>query len=150
MLWYLIYIVLIYLQSTLRRVVLSLFPNTAQSVASSQTNHSAGEKDLKASVQQLAARAASLATAEAAKNIVPPTSAYQFEVSWRGFSGDRTLQARLMKVHISVVLFYASKIAPPPPNSTFVLDKCYCFSFLRYVFNSRYSTFYPVVRCPTV
>ncbi|GKG03385.1 hypothetical protein Tco_0311021, partial [Tanacetum coccineum] len=38
---------------------------------------------------ELAARAASLATAEAAKNIAPPTSAYQFEVSWRGFSGDR-------------------------------------------------------------
>ncbi|KAJ6354223.1 hypothetical protein OIU76_003132 [Salix suchowensis] len=35
--------------------------------------------------------------AEAAKNITPPNSAYQFEVSWRGFSGDRALQTHLLK-----------------------------------------------------
>ncbi|KDP23389.1 hypothetical protein JCGZ_23222 [Jatropha curcas] len=55
------------------------------------------KQDLKASVQELASRAASRAMAEAAKNITPPTSAYQFEVSWRGFSGDRVLQTRLLK-----------------------------------------------------
>ncbi|XP_024961738.1 RNA polymerase II-associated protein 3 isoform X2 [Cynara cardunculus var. scolymus] len=71
---------------------------------SSQKNHNIAKKELKESVQQLAARAASLATAEAAKNIVPPTSAYQFEVSWRGFSGDRTLQTRLLKATNPVAL----------------------------------------------
>lgn len=54
--------------------------------------------ELRASVQELAAKAADLAKAEAAKNIAPPTSAYQFEVSWRGLSGDRELQSRLLKV----------------------------------------------------
>jgi hypothetical protein len=42
--------------------------------------------------------------AEAAKNITPPTTAYQFEVSWRGFSGDRALQACLLKVFKSNML----------------------------------------------
>ncbi|KAF8394671.1 hypothetical protein HHK36_020887 [Tetracentron sinense] len=64
----------------------------------SKTNHFVDNKrELKASVQELASRAASRAMAEAAKNITPPKSAYQFEVSWRGLSGDRTLQARLLK-----------------------------------------------------
>lgn len=57
-----------------------------------------GKQDLNPSVQELAARAASLAKAEAAKNISPPNSAYQFEVSWRGLSGDRNLQVKLLKV----------------------------------------------------
>ncbi|KAI8026509.1 RNA polymerase II-associated protein 3 [Camellia lanceoleosa] len=55
---------------------------------SSKKNHK--KQELKASVQELAARAASLAKAEAAKNITPPNSAYQFEVSWRGLAGDIT------------------------------------------------------------
>ncbi|XP_050225389.1 uncharacterized protein LOC126674896 isoform X2 [Mercurialis annua] len=55
------------------------------------------KQKLKASVQELASRAASRAVTEAAKNINPPKSAYQFEVSWRSFSGDRALQARLLK-----------------------------------------------------
>ncbi|KAL9175066.1 hypothetical protein ABFS82_02G091700 [Erythranthe guttata] len=57
-----------------------------------------GKQQLKASVQELAAKAANLAKAEAAKNIVPPNSAYQFEVSWRGLSNDRNLQTRLLQV----------------------------------------------------
>jgi hypothetical protein len=59
---------------------------------------------MKPSVEQLASRAASRAMAEAAKNITPPTTAYQFEVSWRGFSGDRALQACLLKVFKSNIL----------------------------------------------
>ncbi|XP_074311298.1 uncharacterized protein LOC141647140 isoform X2 [Silene latifolia] len=55
-------------------------------------------KEFDMSVQELASRAASRARAEAAKNIVTPKTAYQFEVSWRGFSGDRSLQSRLLKV----------------------------------------------------
>ncbi|KAL1802221.1 hypothetical protein ACET3Z_030868 [Daucus carota] len=76
----------------------------AMNVDSKKRNHKTGQEELKASVQELAARAAALATAEAAKNITPPTSAYQFEVSWRGFSGDRSLQARLLKVTSPVAL----------------------------------------------
>lgn len=56
------------------------------------------KQELKASVQELAARAASLAKVEAAKNITAPNSAYQFEASWRGLSGDCNLQAHLLKV----------------------------------------------------
>lgn len=70
-----------------------------------QISKNVGKKIAKDSVQQLAARAAALATAEAAKNIVPSTSAYQFEASWRGFFGDRNLQARFLKVQIWALLF---------------------------------------------
>ncbi|KAB2006000.1 hypothetical protein ES319_D11G310200v1 [Gossypium barbadense] len=56
------------------------------------------KQELKASVQDLASRAASRAMAEAAKSISPPNTAYQFEVSWRALSGDRSLQAHLLKV----------------------------------------------------
>ncbi|XP_075493726.1 uncharacterized protein LOC142531478 [Primulina tabacum] len=59
--------------------------------------HKNEEQDLNASVQELAAKAANLAKAEAAKNIVPPSSGFEFEVSWRKLSGDRELQARLLK-----------------------------------------------------
>ncbi|KAF5946887.1 hypothetical protein HYC85_017115 [Camellia sinensis] len=69
---------------------------------SSKRNHK--KQELKASVQELAAQAASLAKIEAAKNITPPNSAYQFEVSWRGLAGDHTLQARLLKVTSPVAL----------------------------------------------
>ncbi|CAL5341071.1 unnamed protein product [Camellia sinensis] len=69
---------------------------------SSGRNHK--KQELKASVQELAAQAASLAKIEAAKNITPPNSAYQFEVSWRGLAGDHTLQARLLKVTSPVAL----------------------------------------------
>ncbi|KAL2600503.1 hypothetical protein AAZX31_10G138000 [Glycine max] len=62
-----------------------------------QRNHSITKLEMKASVQQLASRAASRVVAEAAKNVTPPTTAYQFEVSWRAFSGDLALQARLLK-----------------------------------------------------
>ncbi|KAK1401787.1 RNA polymerase II-associated protein 3 [Heracleum sosnowskyi] len=76
----------------------------AMDVDRKKRNHKTGQEELKASVQELAARAATLATAEAAKNITPPTSAYQFEVSWHGLSGDRSLQARLLKVTSPVAL----------------------------------------------
>ncbi|CAA0834652.1 Tetratricopeptide repeat (TPR)-like superfamily protein [Striga hermonthica] len=56
------------------------------------------KQEVKASVQELAVKAAILAKSEAAKNIVPPNSAYQFEMTWRGLSGDCDLQARLLKV----------------------------------------------------
>ncbi|KAK9077012.1 hypothetical protein SSX86_005347 [Deinandra increscens subsp. villosa] len=78
--------------------------STPTKTESPELSKNIGKKVAKDSVQQLAARAASLAAAEAAKNIVPPTSAYQFEASWRGFFGDPTLQARLLKVTNPVAL----------------------------------------------
>ncbi|CAN6827841.1 hypothetical protein Bca4012_030525 [Brassica carinata] len=54
--------------------------------------------ELKPSVQELAAHAASLAMAEVSKNIQAPKSAYEFENSWRSFSGDLALQNQLLKV----------------------------------------------------
>ncbi|XP_030957169.1 uncharacterized protein LOC115979297 [Quercus lobata] len=50
------------------------------------------------SVQELASQAATRAKAEAAKNITPPKSAYQFDASLRRLSNDRALQARLLKI----------------------------------------------------
>ncbi|KAJ4969557.1 hypothetical protein NE237_016258 [Protea cynaroides] len=70
-----------------------LFSSTSQKSESDST-----KKQLGTSVQELASRAASRAMAEAAKNITTPKSAYQFEVSWRGLSGDPALQACLLKV----------------------------------------------------
>ncbi|KAB1202103.1 RNA polymerase II-associated protein 3 [Morella rubra] len=69
--------------------------NTTRSsrVDSVKKNHRTRNQELRTSVQVLASQAASRAKAEAAKNITPPNSAYQFEVSWRGLSGDRALQA---------------------------------------------------------
>ncbi|KAF8043213.1 hypothetical protein BT93_A1532 [Corymbia citriodora subsp. variegata] len=67
-------------------------------VEKSKGHDRSGKQELKVSVQDLATRAASRAMSEAAKKITPPNSAYQFEVSWRGFSGDRSLQAHLLKV----------------------------------------------------
>ncbi|KAL4580632.1 hypothetical protein LXL04_016832 [Taraxacum kok-saghyz] len=77
---------------------------SAPKTESIEINHKIGKKNIKESVQQLAARAASLATSEAEKTILPPTSAYQFEVSWRGFLGDRTLQFRLLQATNPVAL----------------------------------------------
>lgn len=62
------------------------------------------KQELRASVQELATKAANLAKMEAAKNIVPPNSAYEFEVSWRGLSGDRNLQSRLLKLTSPIAL----------------------------------------------
>ncbi|KAE8675447.1 Tetratricopeptide repeat (TPR)-like superfamily protein, putative isoform 2 [Hibiscus syriacus] len=56
------------------------------------------KQELKPSVQELASRAASRAMTDAAKNVSPPNTAYQFEVSWKALSGDSSLQAHLLKV----------------------------------------------------
>ncbi|KAI3987512.1 hypothetical protein MKX01_003198 [Papaver californicum] len=55
------------------------------------------KREQKTSVQELASRAASGAAAEAAKNLSPPKTAYQFEVSWRGLYGDPALQGTFLK-----------------------------------------------------
>ncbi|XP_062002870.1 uncharacterized protein LOC133720536 isoform X1 [Rosa rugosa] len=59
--------------------------------------NTSGKQASKVSVQELASRAALRAKVLAAENITPPTSAYQFEASWRGLSGDRALQAKFLK-----------------------------------------------------
>ncbi|CAN1784445.1 RNA polymerase II-associated protein 3, partial [Linum perenne] len=73
-------------------------PAGRPSSESVQTRQKDGTQELKPPVHDLASRAASRAKAEAAKNITPPTSAYQFEASWRRFSGDNALQTSLLKV----------------------------------------------------
>ncbi|XP_038703208.1 RNA polymerase II-associated protein 3 isoform X3 [Tripterygium wilfordii] len=65
---------------------------------SSKRNCRNGKQELKSSVQELSCRAATRAMTEAAKSFTPPNSAFQFEVCWQGFCGDRALQARLLKV----------------------------------------------------
>lgn len=44
--------------------------------------------------------------AEVSKNIKAPKSAYEFENSWRSFSGDRALQTQLLKVWNSTCKTY--------------------------------------------
>ncbi|XP_015056196.1 RNA polymerase II-associated protein 3 isoform X3 [Solanum pennellii] len=83
--------------------VIQSVSSSSQKVAEVRTipakkTHKISKKELEESVQELAARAAGLAKTEAAKNIAAPNSAYQFEVSWRGLSGDRNLQTQLLKV----------------------------------------------------
>lgn len=78
--------------------------DVTQSSASESSKENHRRQELKPSVLELAARAASLAQSEAAKHITPPKTAYQFEVSWRGLAGDRTLQARLLKATSPVSL----------------------------------------------
>ncbi|XP_015056193.1 RNA polymerase II-associated protein 3 isoform X1 [Solanum pennellii] len=73
-------------------------PTLNLAFGTSKKTHKISKKELEESVQELAARAAGLAKTEAAKNIAAPNSAYQFEVSWRGLSGDRNLQTQLLKV----------------------------------------------------
>ncbi|CAL9072841.1 unnamed protein product [Musa textilis] len=53
--------------------------------------------ELKASLHDVATRAASRAVASAAKNITSPKSAYEFEVSWRALYDD-SAQAQLLKM----------------------------------------------------
>ncbi|XP_038980457.1 RNA polymerase II-associated protein 3-like isoform X3 [Phoenix dactylifera] len=52
---------------------------------------------LKASMQDLASRAASRVMATAGKSIAAPKTAYEFEVSWRALSDDCALQTQLLK-----------------------------------------------------
>ncbi|KAK4273393.1 hypothetical protein QN277_021806 [Acacia crassicarpa] len=90
-------------EANIDRATIHPLPNTteksrAADVQDHTERHSRIKKqEMKASVQHLASRVASRVMAEAAKNITPPNSAYQFEVSWRGFSGDPALQTRLLK-----------------------------------------------------
>ncbi|CAL8166207.1 unnamed protein product [Prunus armeniaca] len=60
-------------------------------------NNTTRKQEVKASIQELASRAASRVKAVAAENITPPNSAYQFEVSWRGLAGDNARQTSLLK-----------------------------------------------------
>ncbi|XP_019071657.1 uncharacterized protein [Solanum lycopersicum] len=73
-------------------------PTLNLAFGTAKKTHKISKQELEESVQELAARAAGLAKTEAAKNIAAPNSAYQFEVSWRGLSGDRNLQTQLLKV----------------------------------------------------
>lgn len=51
-----------------------------------------------ASTQAAVERAALSARAGLARNMVAPKTSYEFETTWKGCSGDRPSQARLLKV----------------------------------------------------
>nr|XP_010938248.1 RNA polymerase II-associated protein 3 isoform X2 [Elaeis guineensis] len=55
------------------------------------------QHELKASMQDLASRAASRVMATAGKSITAPKTAYEFEVSWRALSDDYALQTQLLR-----------------------------------------------------
>ncbi|GKV34135.1 hypothetical protein SLEP1_g42547 [Rubroshorea leprosula] len=82
----------------------------SETVKTSKNNR---KQELQSSVEELASRAAARAMAEAAKNITPPNTAYQFEVSWRALSGDCALQAHLLKVWKFNMLFIALFLTDP-------------------------------------
>jgi hypothetical protein len=68
-----------------------------------QSQARARERDRKmaevvAATQAAAARAAASATAAVSRNIVAPRSSYEFELTWKGFAGNRTSQVRLLKI----------------------------------------------------
>ncbi|XP_038978256.1 RNA polymerase II-associated protein 3-like isoform X1 [Phoenix dactylifera] len=66
--------------------------------AQSKKDQDVGRKHvLKASMQDLASRAASRVMATAGKSIAAPKTAYEFEVSWRALSDDCALQTQLLK-----------------------------------------------------
>ncbi|KAL5147200.1 Pentatricopeptide repeat-containing protein [Glycine soja] len=92
-----------------------------------QRNHRITKPEMKASVEQLASRAASRAMSEAAKNVTPPTTAYQFEVSWRAFSGDLALQARLLK---AISPHELPKIFKNALSSTILIEIIKCLASL--------------------
>ncbi|GAB2277415.1 hypothetical protein Dimus_012122 [Dionaea muscipula] len=71
---------------------------TSQNLGAGNSHGNGKTKELVASVERLASQAASRAMQEASKHISPPNSAYEFEVAWKGFLGDRSLQARMLKV----------------------------------------------------
>ncbi|KAK6777672.1 hypothetical protein RDI58_024390 [Solanum bulbocastanum] len=73
-------------------------PTLNPAFGTAKKTHKISKQELEESVQELAARAAGRLKTEAAKNIAAPNSAYQFEVSWRGLSGDCNLQTQLLKV----------------------------------------------------
>lgn len=61
-------------------------------------DHGVGHKhELKASMQDLASRAASRVMATAGQSITLPKTAYEFEVSWRALSDDCAKQTQLLK-----------------------------------------------------
>ncbi|CAN4125129.1 unnamed protein product [Withania somnifera] len=73
-------------------------PTLNPAFGTAKKSHKVSKQELEESIQELASRAAGLAKTQTAKNIAAPNSAYQFEVSWRGLSGDRHLQTHLLKV----------------------------------------------------
>uniref|UniRef100_M4FAP8 RNA-polymerase II-associated protein 3-like C-terminal domain-containing protein n=1 Tax=Brassica campestris TaxID=3711 RepID=M4FAP8_BRACM len=90
---------------------------------SGSRNQVSRKLELKPSVQELAARAASLAMADVSKNVRAPKSAYEFENSWRSFSGDRALQTQLLKVTTPSSLPHIFKSALTSPV-LFDIIKC--------------------------
>ncbi|KAL5712125.1 hypothetical protein ACHQM5_014326 [Ranunculus cassubicifolius] len=90
--------------------------------------HGVNQTSQRMPVQELATRAAALALAEAEKNITPPKSAYQFEISWKKLSGDRALQARMLKTipPSSLPQLFKSLLSP-----SLLMDivKCICTFF---------------------
>ncbi|CAN7120416.1 unnamed protein product [Brassica rapa subsp. narinosa] len=112
--------------------------------------------ELTPSVQELAAHAASLAMAEVSKNIQAPKSAYEFENSWRNFSGDPALQNQLLKVTKPSSLPQIFKNALTSPV-LFDIIKCVASFFnedmdlaVKYIYNlTKVPRFDMIVMCLT-
>lgn len=74
-------------------------PVIATSMASHAINSKNSQKqDTLASTQVVAARAASRAVSAVARKMTAPKTAYEFEATWKIFSGDLSAQAELLKI----------------------------------------------------
>ncbi|KAJ4887506.1 Tetratricopeptide repeat (TPR)-like superfamily protein [Raphanus sativus] len=123
---------------------------------SASGNQVSRKLELKPSVQELAAHAASLAMTDVSKNIKAPKSAYEFENSWRSFSGDCALQTQLLKVTTPSSLPHIFKNALTSPV-LFDMIKCVATFFnedmdlaVKYIENlTKVPRFNMIVMCLT-
>lgn len=77
---------------------LEAYPKKAE-IGVKQTNSKNSQKqDSLASAQAVAARAASRAVSAVAKKMTAPKTAYEFEATWKIFSGDLSAQAEMLKI----------------------------------------------------
>lgn len=77
---------------------LEAYPKKAE-IGVKQTNSKNSQKqDSLASAQAVAARAASRAVNAVAKKMTAPKTAYEFEATWKIFSGDLSAQAEMLKI----------------------------------------------------
>lgn len=96
--------------------------NTSFAKDADTDNHS---HELGTSMQDIASRAAALVMATAPKKINTPTSAYQFEVSWRSLSNESGKQTQLLKTIPPVDL---PKIFKNALSSSILIDIIRCIS----------------------
>eukprot|EP01018_Ginkgo_biloba_P035659 Gb_36182 [translate_table: standard] len=73
-------------------------PAPGAQVRGQKISDASRKEDALPSIQAAAARATSRTVAAVAQNMTAPKTAYEFEATWKGFSGDRSAQSELLKI----------------------------------------------------